>query len=99
MVQINGVAGWPVLTVDGKQAAAEILVRGVRFGGKGGGLVVSAGPKLHLQRVMLAGVTTAGVGVHGKGAALQAEFIVITGTLPKPGSTKQGWGLDIDGHA
>ncbi len=95
MVSVEGKAGAPVLLVNGKAQDGEVVVSGVRFGGKGSGVQVVGGPKVQLERVMVAGVSEIGILVIGSGAVLDGESVVVVGTLPRLSDKAFGVGVQV----
>ena len=95
LVSVEGKAGVPVLAVSGKKQAGEVVVSGVRLGGKGNGIGVVSGPAVRLERVMVAGVSGGGLYVHASGATVQGKSVVIVGTLPQQSDKKHGWGVIV----
>lgn len=96
MVSIEGKAGVPVLLVNGKQQDGELVVSGVRFGGKGSGIEAAGGPNLRLERVSVEAVSVLGIYVHGSGTVLHAQSVIVAGTLPRPIEEDFGRGVEIE---
>ncbi len=99
MVTVVGSAGSWVLTVNGTAQQQTLLIRGLRFGGKGQGVDVAGGPKVRLERVMVAGVSMFGIGIHGSGAVLEGDGVLVVGTLPLAGNKQFGRGMVVQDGA